>query len=249
VSLPEPEPLAIEEISAIECRLFRYRFDGGVSVLVFAPRGVWRDGSAGKPDGRVFLARTRAALIIWEPSALVFDFTELGYRWGDTILGLLDIDVDPPHTPLPRAIVAGPDSRAGLASLGVRVSEDLDDAVARVHREAVELQQLEDDNELSLVMYILIRDSIGAGDAALGAAHAAVATYERFEDRWETRLWISGVFRKVVCRVDDAQFEKAKGLPDHVVITESALEGAEVAIGLMPRVEWPKWLRFVPLYR
>ena len=32
-------------------------------------------------------------------------------------------------------------------------------------------------------------------------------------------------------------------------MSESALDGAEVALGFRPRAEWPKSFRFLPLYR
>ena len=56
-------------------------------------------------------------------------------------------------------------------------------------------------------------------------------------------------FRKAVCKVSEEEFEKAKGVADHVVLTESALDGQEVAIAFKPREEWPKAFKFYPLYR
>lgn len=82
-------------------------------------------------------------------------------------------------------------------------------------------------------MYILVRDSVPTGIAITAAAHASLATYLRYSDRSEMRLWASGVFRKVICRVSDKEFEEAKKCDAHVVITESALDNVEVAIGLL----------------
>jgi hypothetical protein len=59
----------------------------------------------------------------------------------------------------------------------------------------------------------------------------------------------SGPFSKAVSKVTDEEFEQAKTCPDHVVITESALGGAEVALAFRPRQEWPKSFRFYRLYR
>lgn len=47
----------------------------------------------------------------------------------------------------------------------------------------------------------------------------------------------------------DAEFEAAKGFEDNVVLTESALDEAEVAIAFRPREEWPKAFKFYRLYR
>ena len=63
------------------------------------------------------------------------------------------------------------------------------------------------------------------------------------------RLWASGVFRKVICRVSDKEFEEAKKCDAHVVITESALDNVEVAIGFVPRPIWPKSFQYFQLFR
>ena len=98
-------------------------------------------------------------------------------------------------------------------------------------------------------MYILIRESVPLGFAVLAAAHASLAAYLRFSDTPEVGQWLSGPFYKVVCRVTDPEFEKAKTVDDHVVLTESALEGHEVAIAFKPREEWPKMFRYLKLFR
>jgi peptidyl-tRNA hydrolase len=98
-------------------------------------------------------------------------------------------------------------------------------------------------------MYILIRESVPLGFAVLGAAHASLACYLKFRDSPEIAAWLSGPFYKVVCRVTDEEFEKAKSFADHAVLTESALDGAEVALGFKPRVEWPKAFKFYRLFR
>lgn len=100
-----------------------------------------------------------------------------------------------------------------------------------------------------LKMYILIRDAIPPGFATLGAAHASLAAYLRFKDEPAVAEWLSGPFYKTICRVSDAEFERAKAVDKHVCITESALDGAEVALAFCPRAEWPKMFRFFRLYR
>lgn len=98
-------------------------------------------------------------------------------------------------------------------------------------------------------MYILIRDSAPPGFAILAAAHAALACYLKFQDSPEIKEWLSGPFYKVICRVSDGEFEAAKSFEDHLVLTESALGGAELAIAFRPREEWPKAFRFYRLYK
>lgn len=98
-------------------------------------------------------------------------------------------------------------------------------------------------------MYILVRDSVPLGFAMLASAHASLAAYLKFRDTPEVAEWLSGPFFKVVCKVGDEEFERAKGLEDHVVLTESALGGQEVAIAFKPRAEWPRAFQFFRLYR
>ncbi|RKZ53180.1 MAG: hypothetical protein DRR16_11965 [Candidatus Parabeggiatoa sp. nov. 3] len=97
-------------------------------------------------------------------------------------------------------------------------------------------------------MYILIKDSIPTSFAVLAAAHASLAVYLQFKDTPEVHEWISGVFYKTVCQVNDKEFEKAKQFDDYVVLTESALDNQEVAIAFKPRKEWAKPFRFYKLY-
>jgi hypothetical protein len=98
-------------------------------------------------------------------------------------------------------------------------------------------------------MYILIRESVPTGFAVLAAAHASLACYLQFKDALEVAEWLAGPFYKAVCKVTDEEFERAKETPDHVVLTESALGGQEVAIAFKPRAEYPKAFRFFKLFK
>ena len=98
-------------------------------------------------------------------------------------------------------------------------------------------------------MYILVRDDVPLGFAMVAVAHASLACYLKFRESPDVAAWLDGPFYKVVCRVDAREFERAKQVDDHVVLTESALDGREVAIALKPREAWPNWFRFLRLYR
>jgi len=98
-------------------------------------------------------------------------------------------------------------------------------------------------------MYILVKDSVPESFAVLAAAHTSLATYLKFQDEPEIKEWLSGPFYKVVCKVNEKEFQKAKKFENNVVLTESALDHAEVAIGFMPRTEWPKPFKFYRLYK
>jgi hypothetical protein len=103
--------------------------------------------------------------------------------------------------------------------------------------------------EFTLKMYILVRDDVPMGVAMVAVAHASLAAYLKFKDEPHVQQWLSGPFFKVVCKVNQQEFERAKSVEDHVVITESALGNQEVAIAFAPRQEWPKMFRFLSLYR
>ena len=98
-------------------------------------------------------------------------------------------------------------------------------------------------------MYILVRDDIPLGFAMVAVAHASLAGYIKFQDTPEVKEWLSGPFFKAVCKVNAKEFENAKLVSDHVILTESALGNQEVAIAFKPRDEWPKMFRFLKLYR
>jgi hypothetical protein len=101
----------------------------------------------------------------------------------------------------------------------------------------------------AMKMYILIKETVPVGFALVASAHASLAAYLKYQETPEVREWISGPFYKAICKVNDTEFEQAKSFPDHVVITEAALQGAEVALAFKPREEWPKAFRFYRLYR
>jgi peptidyl-tRNA hydrolase len=99
-------------------------------------------------------------------------------------------------------------------------------------------------------MYILIRESVPVGNAMVAAAHASLACYLKFRDHPDIHKWLTpGPFYKVICKVTDAEFEQAKAVDDNVVLTESTLDGIEVAVAFRPREEWPKAFKHYRLYR
>lgn len=108
-----------------------------------------------------------------------------------------------------------------------------------------------------LKMYILVRDSIPLGLAMTAVAHASAAACLRWHDPGGLcekcfSDWLSNSFKKVVCKVTDKEFEKAKGAvpeDDRIVMVESALDGAETAMVFMPREEMPKMFKYLKLYK
>jgi hypothetical protein len=99
-------------------------------------------------------------------------------------------------------------------------------------------------------MYILVGDDVELGFALVAVAHASLAAYLRFRDHPDVAAWLAGPFKKVICKVNVAEWDGAKGAAeDHVVITESALDGREVALAFRPRAEWPKRFQFLRMFR
>jgi hypothetical protein len=247
-------PLRLADLSSIQVAPSLARVDGGPPVLVLAFRGAYRRGSEGNPDAQFLVGVTAQLLATWPgAAALVFDLCELTYTWGDGLLRVFDVELEPDLTPLPRAAVvserSGPALRSLLAGGAGFVFDDLEAAVRHVSGRAAELRALERAHEDELEMYILVKDTVPLGFAMAAAAQASLAAYRAFAGAWETRLWILGVHRKVVCRVSEVEFERARRHPDRVVLTDPALGGAEVAIAFQPRVEWPDEFRSYPPYR
>lgn len=105
------------------------------------------------------------------------------------------------------------------------------------------------DPKRPLKMYFLVRDSIDLGHAILSVGHGAVAAHLKFSGLEVYQEWLDTSFRKVVCCVTDTEFEYAKQFDNHVLMTESALEGAETCMVFCPREQWPKAFTYYRLYR
>lgn len=99
-------------------------------------------------------------------------------------------------------------------------------------------------------MYIAIRESIPVGFAINSASHASLIAYLKWNmDDRDFQDWMLYSFKKVTCKVTDEEFAQLKQLDKNVVVTESALDGAEVAVVLAPRKEWPEIVRQLKLYK
>lgn len=100
-----------------------------------------------------------------------------------------------------------------------------------------------------LRMYILVKDTIPLGLAVNSVGHSTLACYRKFQDDPDMQEWISSPsFKKVTCSVPDGQFQAAKGVQDHIVMTERALDGAETCIAFCPRYVYPKHFSFFQLF-
>ncbi len=101
-------------------------------------------------------------------------------------------------------------------------------------------------------MYILVRDSISLGFAMTAVGHAVAAACLEWEKDKGFIEWHETSFKKVVCRVNDKEFDMAQEIADNIVMTESALDGGTyTAVVLKPRKddEWPKQAKYWRLYK
>lgn len=97
-------------------------------------------------------------------------------------------------------------------------------------------------------MYILLKGNLPDKLAPVVAAHASLACYRQYESDAAMQEWINSVFKKVVCRVDEAAFEQAKSIDRYTLLTESSLSHAEVALAFCPREEYPKAFQFFKMW-
>jgi len=100
-------------------------------------------------------------------------------------------------------------------------------------------------------MYICIKDSTPVGMAMNAAAHAGLMCHMEFCENGNYLEWLEKSFKKVTCAVTLAEFAMLKQLDDHVVVTESRLDNAELAVVLCPRHdnEWPEFVNLLKLWK
>jgi len=89
-----------------------------LDVLVMKFRGVYGHGSGGNGDAAYMAAVTAAAISFAEPSALIFDFSELEYVWGDMMTNVLSAGDDRwKNHEMPMAIVVHDRCEPAIRSL------------------------------------------------------------------------------------------------------------------------------------
>lgn len=86
-------------------------------------------------------------------------------------------------------------------------------------------------------MYIFIKDNVPNDFVPVVAAHASLACYLTFENDPLMKEWQKTSFKKVICTVDENNFQHLKGIDKSNVTTESSLGGNEVAISFCPRTD------------
>lgn len=97
-------------------------------------------------------------------------------------------------------------------------------------------------------MLIILKKSIPLRFAVVGAAHASTAGLLKWQDDDLTYEWSQGCFYKHVKMATDVEFEKAKfeKYGDKIVLTESEMDGEEVAIVYRIQEDYPAFLKTLP---
>ena len=100
-------------------------------------------------------------------------------------------------------------------------------------------------------MYICIKQDTPAGMAMNAAAHAGLMCHLKFQNDPVYQDWLAKSFKKVTVAVTDAEFAMLKTLDNHVVVTESRMDNAELAVVLCPRQpnEWPEFVNLLKLWK
>jgi len=100
-------------------------------------------------------------------------------------------------------------------------------------------------------MYIGIKQDTPVGMAMNAAAHAGLMCHLEFNEDPDYNQWLRKSFKKVTCSVTDAEFAMLKGLDKHIVVTESRMDNAELAVVLCPRSDqdWPEFVNLLRLWK
>ena len=85
---------------------------------VIAYKGIYSHGSMGSQDARYIVATAKAAHEAWYSSAIILDFTELDYQWGDEMDWVLSIGHQPHiNCSYSLAIIVGSKCESALRTL------------------------------------------------------------------------------------------------------------------------------------
>lgn len=97
-------------------------------------------------------------------------------------------------------------------------------------------------------MYIIVMNDVPDKLVPVITAHASLACYKKFETNENMIKWINGIFRKVICVANEAEFNLLKNETEFVLLTESSLDNKEVALAFCPREEYSKKFKFMKMW-
>jgi hypothetical protein len=98
-------------------------------------------------------------------------------------------------------------------------------------------------------MYILIKSTIPIGHAINCNGHGVLMAHLKWQHDPVYKLWLKESFKKVTCKVDSKTFNRFKKYKNRVIVTESRLDGEEVAVVFKPRPKFPKEFKELSLFK
>ena len=99
-----------------------------------------------------------------------------------------------------------------------------------------------------LRMLIVVKNDLPPEHVALTCAHGSLAGYLKWKDDPILLEWVNSSFRKVIRMASPTEFQQAKLHGEHIVMTESSLEGQETALVFRINEEYPKFLNYLRKY-
>jgi hypothetical protein len=119
--IPEQQPWDLDALSDIRCTYFLSPMSRNPRrrILTVRYEGLYRIGCLGQPDSTYMEVMTVAAITATMPDGLIFDFTNLDYKWGDNLDQLYGVATNHPYSgaDLPWAVVLGEHCREAVISL------------------------------------------------------------------------------------------------------------------------------------
>ncbi len=128
----------VQTLSALKCTFCLHRDEEhNITVLVASFAGDYAVGSKGNGDGVFIAAETMRGLVAYDPSAVILDFREMRYSWGNTLLSVFQAVArymdEPGEPPYPVFAVTSELCRGALLGLmggeGPWHFEDMDAAL------------------------------------------------------------------------------------------------------------------------
>jgi peptidyl-tRNA hydrolase len=100
-------------------------------------------------------------------------------------------------------------------------------------------------------MYICIKQDTAVGMAMNAAAHAGLMCHLEFNTLPVYQEWLEKSFKKVTCAVTPAEFAMLKEVNANLIVTESRMDNAELAVVLCPRPDqdWPEFVNLLKLWK
>ncbi|MFV8752651.1 hypothetical protein ACNOYE_19050 [Nannocystaceae bacterium ST9] len=209
-------------------------------VLIMHVRGTYRTGSYGNPDADALVLALHGMLRMLSPDALVFDFRELDYTWGNRMAEVLRCDNEERWLPIVRSYCVSDRCRPALASLGLDAEvllDDLGDAAAVARDEAMLLRALDEMNSRSLEMIVLVREGTLPKVLHPALVSAESRLRDHFSQSWALRSWAVDSRAVAVLWVSADEFEQAREFPEYVALDPAG----ESVLAFAPRPDWPEW--------